>query len=199
MGNVSNCIAERGMIVAVNFGHWHGPLVRGCALSSRTGYQLLHAAGFSTAGDEHDGSGFICRIGDGAFHHGVQYPTSAQAACVNTPSASAYWSYWIALPGHDTWTYSALGAQTQVPARGEVQLWQFGATNLGGGDGGSAVPRIKPDALRAPGLTAGLLDAGPTSARPASSSAVPFVLGVCLVLALLAGAGWRTWHRSRSA
>jgi hypothetical protein len=194
MENVSSCIADHGIVVAVDFGRWRGPTVRGCAIKAATGYQLLHKAGFTTAGDQHDGPGFVCRIGDGAFHKGSQYPNAAQQSCVNTPSASSYWSYWVALPGKNTWTYSTLGAQADVPVSGEVQYWTYGGTDLGGSDG-SGVPHIKPATLRTASATPHLVDAEPTSLKASSSSALPFVIGICLILALCTAAGWTTWRR----
>src|SRR5690348_2556599 len=64
---LASCTATTGTIVAVDFGHWRGPVVRGCALHAASGYDLLHGAGFTTAGDVHDGPGFVCRLGNGAF------------------------------------------------------------------------------------------------------------------------------------
>jgi LPXTG-motif cell wall-anchored protein len=145
---LSDCSPHSGTVVAVDFAHWGGPLVRGCGLDQRSGYALLHAAGFTTAGDEHDGAGFMCRLGDSAFHHGTQYPTASEDACINTPSASDYWSYWLAPAGQDSWTYSSLGPMYDVPKPGEVELWTFGGTNVGG-TGGSGVPSFSPDSLRA--------------------------------------------------
>jgi LPXTG-motif cell wall-anchored protein len=145
---LSQCGTHRGTIVAVDFAHWGGPIVRGCGLDQRSGYALLHAAGFITAGDDHDGDGFVCRLGDSAFHHGAQYPTAGNQACINTPSASAYWSYWIAPAGQNRWSYSQLGPLDDVPKPGEVELWTFGGTNTGG-TSGSGLPSVSPDGLRA--------------------------------------------------
>lgn len=145
---LSQCGVHRGTIVAVDFGHWGGPIVRGCGLDQHSGYALLHAAGFITAGDDHDGTGFVCRLGDSAFHQGTQYPTASKQSCINTPSASAYWSYWIAPAGQDRWSYSPLGPLDDVPHPGEVELWTFGGTNAGG-TSGSGLPRVSPNSLRA--------------------------------------------------
>lgn len=144
---LTDCTAHRGTIVAVDFGHWHGPIVRGCGLDQSTGYDLLHAAGFTTAGDAHDGPGFICRLGDASFHHGTQYPTPSEDACIVTPPASAYWSYWLALPGRNQWTYSAIGPMGDRPKPGEVELYTFGGTSISG-TSGSGVPAFSPDSLR---------------------------------------------------
>jgi hypothetical protein len=145
---LGQCTTHSGTIVAVDFQHWGGPVVRGCGVGQRSGYDLLHAAGFTTAGDQHDGPVFICRIGNAAFHGGTQYPTPGQDDCVLTPPASAYWSYWLAPAGQSSWTYSQAGAMSEVPKPGEVELWMFGGTNIAGSRG-SGVPRLGPGTLRA--------------------------------------------------
>lgn len=197
------CTARSGTIVAVDFSHWGGPIVRGCALRRRAGYGLLRAAGFTTAGDEHDGPAFICRLGDAAFRDGRQYPTSGQDGCVRTPSASGYWSYWLAPAGARRWSYSQVGAMSDVPKPGEVELWTFGATNVSGTQG-SGVPRFTPAQVRdsTTGSTLGsagprVLDARLTAAHTSSGSAAPLVIGVGVALALCAGAGWAAWRRRR--
>jgi LPXTG-motif cell wall-anchored protein len=145
---LADCTAHRGTIVAVDFGHWGGPIVRGCGVGQQTGYTLLHAAGFATAGDAQDGTVFICRLGDAAFRHGTQYPTPSEDACIVTPPGSAYWSFWLAPAGQNTWTYSSLGPLGDVPKPGEVELWKFGGTKIGG-TSGSGVPHFSPNTLRA--------------------------------------------------
>jgi hypothetical protein len=145
---LGQCTTHSGTIVAVDFQHWGGPVVRGCGVGQRSGYDLLHAAGFTTAGDQHDGPSFICRLGDTAFHGGTQYPTPKEDDCVLTPPGSAYWSYWLASAGQSTWTYSQLNAMGEVPKPGEVELWMFGGTNIAGSRG-SGVPTFSPATLRA--------------------------------------------------
>lgn len=263
---LSECTPHRGTIVAVDFAHWDGPIVRGCGIAQPTGYALLHAAGFTTAGDAHDGAAFICRIGNQAFDRGTLYPTPNTAACLGTPSTSAYWSYWVAPAGQNSWTYSPIGPMGDTPKPGEVELWMFGATNVGGTHG-SGVPKFPPSALRAanpaprrrptaashtrkptkttstatrassapagrvrstrrptlerrmatghrearppahkrpraPGAghheaadPAPVVSAQPTSERTSSGSAGPLVVGLCLALALAAGAAWTVWRR----
>jgi hypothetical protein len=172
---IGRCTPHLGTIVAVDFAHWGGPIVRGCGLRQRTDYDLLHAAGFTTAGDQHDGPAFMCRLGNAAFHHGRQYPAPAQDDCVLTPSAAAYWSYWLAPAGQNHWSYSQLGAMSAVPKPGEVELWTFGATNIAG-TRGSGVPAFSPATLRAhnpppaPSTTAThTTSAFPTTTTPAST------------------------------
>jgi hypothetical protein len=145
---IGHCSTTVGTIVAVDFGHWGGPVVRGCGVNDASGYALLHAGGFTTAGDSHDGPAFVCRLGNQAFDSGTQYPTPEQDPCVRTPPASSDWSYWLAAAGHDKWSYSPLGPMSEKPKPGEVELWTYGGTNIAG-TSGSGVPTFSPDALRA--------------------------------------------------
>ncbi|MFE7530865.1 prenyltransferase/squalene oxidase repeat-containing protein [Kitasatospora sp. NPDC057542] len=142
---IEQCTATTGAIVAVDFSHWGGGVVRGCDAHPTTGMNLLHNAGFTTTGTGHDGPAFICRLGTGTFNGGVQYPTPAEEPCVNTPQATAYWSYWIAEPGQQTWSYSRFGAGTQKPKPGEVEAWVYGGTDIGGTSG---APSFTPDSVR---------------------------------------------------
>lgn len=147
---LADCTATKGAVVAVDFGDWGGGIVRGCDATPTTGYDLLHEAGFSTVGTEHDGPAFICRIGNAQFHSGTQYPTPDTEACKLTPPATAYWSYWLAPPGQDYWTYSSLGAMSQHPKDGSAEAWVFGPTGEGGSSGG---PSFTPAQVRAQGQT----------------------------------------------
>jgi hypothetical protein len=144
---LQDCTAKAGVILAVDFGHWGGPVLRSCGSTPTTGYALLNEGGWRTAGTVHDGPGFICRIGYSGYRHDVQYPTAAQQACVQTPPANAYWAFWQAGPGQQTWTYSQYGAMDYRPEPGSVNLWVFGGTNLGG-TAGSAVPTVSPQSVR---------------------------------------------------
>jgi hypothetical protein len=146
--SLGSCTPTHGTVVAVDFAHWGGPIVRGCGVGRRSGYALLHAAGFTTAGDEHDGPAVVCRLGDAVFHHGTLYPTPKQQACVQTPPTTGYWAYWVAPRGTNHWAYSPLGAMGDVPKPGEVELWIFGATDVAGTHG-TAVPTFSPASLRA--------------------------------------------------
>ncbi|MFE3148849.1 prenyltransferase/squalene oxidase repeat-containing protein [Streptomyces sp. NPDC059218] len=156
---VGQCTATTGAVVAVDFGPFGGPVVRGCDTTPTTGYALLHEGGFSTTGTVHDGDGFICRIGNGSFGTGTQYPTPDKEDCVLTPQATAYWSYWIASPGQKTWTYSPLGAMSRTPEDGDVDAWVFGGTDVGGTTGR---PTFSPDDVRAEGGVPTTDPTGPT-------------------------------------
>ncbi|MFI5664841.1 prenyltransferase/squalene oxidase repeat-containing protein [Streptomyces sp. NPDC051684] len=158
---VGDCTATKGAIVAVDFAPFGGKVERGCDTSPSTGYELLHDGGFTTAGTEHDGPAFICRIGYGSFNSGTQYPTPSKDSCVLTPPATAYWSYWTASPGQDTWTYSQYGAMDRKLKDGDVDAWVYGGTDIGGTTG---KPTFSPDDVRAGGGASPDPSGGPTGA-----------------------------------
>ncbi|MFJ9111242.1 hypothetical protein [Streptomyces sp. NPDC102283] len=143
---IGRCTTSSGVVLAVDFSHWGGPVYRSCGTTPTTGYELLNQGGWRTTGTGHDGPAFICRIGYSGHRGGKQYPTSQQEDCVLTPPASAYWSYWHAGPGEDTWEYSQLGAMSYRPRPGSVDLWIFGGTNI---EGTKGRPTVTPGQLRA--------------------------------------------------
>ncbi|MEV8007703.1 hypothetical protein AB0P10_34265 [Streptomyces parvus] len=143
---IGRCTTSSGVVLAVDFSHWGGPVYRSCGTTPTTGYELLNQGGWRTTGTGHDGPAFICRIGYSGHQGGKQYPTSQQEDCVLTPPASAYWSYWHADPGENTWEYSQLGAMSYRPRPGSVDLWIFGGTNI---EGTKGRPTVTPDQLRA--------------------------------------------------
>jgi hypothetical protein len=161
------CTTTSGVILAVDFGAWGGPVLRSCGSTPTTGYALLNQGGWRTTGTNHDGPTFICRIGYAGYAGGAQYPTQASEACIVTPPADAYWSYWHADPGQHSWSYSQAGPASDHPLPGSVELWTFGATNVSGSQG---VPTLSPDALRARNTTPSTGTAAPTPApsHPAS-------------------------------
>ncbi|MFJ1957143.1 hypothetical protein ACIOGT_17665 [Streptomyces microflavus] len=143
---IGRCTTSSGVVLAVNFSHWGGPVYRSCGTTPTTGYELLNQGGWQTTGTGHDGPAFICRIGYSGHQGGKQYPRPQQEDCVLTPPASAYWSYWHANPGENTWEYSQLGAMSYKPRPGSVDLWIFGGTDI---EGTKGRPTITPDQLRA--------------------------------------------------
>ncbi|KMO94583.1 hypothetical protein [Streptomyces roseus] len=143
---MGQCTTTSGVVLAVDFSHWGGPVYRSCGTTPTTGYELLNQGGWATTGTGHDGPAFICRIGYSGYQGGKQYPTPQQDDCVLTPPASAYWSYWHANPGQNTWEYSQLGAMLYKPKPGSVDLWIFGGTNVEGTEG---KPTVTPGQLRA--------------------------------------------------
>jgi hypothetical protein len=151
---IGDCTTSAGVIVAVDFTAWGGNIERGCDATPTTGYDALYAAGFTTADDAQDGPSFVCRIDN--------EPPPSQDACITTPPADAYWSYWHADAGADTWSYSQVGSMSYHPPAGSVDAWTFGATDIDGSDG---QPSFPPSAVRATN----------TSVTSTSSTTVPAV------------------------
>ncbi|MEV0392077.1 hypothetical protein [Polymorphospora rubra] len=113
------CTGTTGVTVVVDFTALGGSIEVRCAPGDpATGLAALQGAGFAVTGTARWGLAFICRL-DGL-------PTAATEPCVNTPPASAYWSYWHA-PAGGSWSYSTLGATSYNPAPGTVEGWSFGS------------------------------------------------------------------------
>jgi hypothetical protein len=160
---IQQCTTTSGAVLAVDFGHWGGPVVRACGSTPTTGYTLLNQGGWHSTGTHHDGPGFVCRISFSGYQGGAVFPTMAEQDCVNTPPTTAYWSYWHADPGQSGWTYSQDGAQSYSPHPGSVDLWTFG--------GSSGSPRVSPDSVRAHNSSPGLPNSAPAShTAPAGGS-----------------------------
>jgi hypothetical protein len=188
VGTITSCSTTVGSVVAVDFGgadvspygvsdDWGGPVALGCDTSHpKHGINLLNDTGFTTTGDGRDGPAFVCRIAGTLFDDDTPYPTPAQDPCIVTPPATAYWSYWSALAGQDTWAYNSEGVDLDKPKAGEVEAWTFGGTDVGGTTG---QPSFTPDQIRAqetdPGGGGGTTTATPTttttSATPTQTTA----------------------------
>ena len=119
-----------GVIVAVDFAPWgkdiHGvcdmPVPANAALALVTGkFQPTGVA-------EYGGLGFICPIAGDPRNEGS----------ATTPPGNAYWSFWYAKAGSDSWTYSQSGPENLDPKTGSAEGWVFG------GNSGSIPPRSFP-------------------------------------------------------
>jgi len=113
------CAPGAGVSVVVDFTAFGMGVQVGCRLGDPpTGLAALTGAGFTVTGTQRWGLAFVCRI------NGL--PTPAVDPCINTPPATAYWSYWHAVPG-GTWSYSSLGASSYNPVQGTVEGWRYGS------------------------------------------------------------------------
>jgi hypothetical protein len=157
---IGDCTATTGVVVAVDFTHWGGSIERGCAADasagSTNGLQAMHTAGFVTAGVAAYGTAFVCRITDPST--GAADPSTT--TCSKTPPASAYWSYWHAIAGQTTWSYSQVGVVTYRPPPGSVTAWVFGA---------GAQPSFHPTTVRATGGGPPAGGSGPTTTSPGAA------------------------------
>ena len=88
-----------------------------CSPAGGTGYQALINAGFSVEGTQKFPE-FICRINS--------FPDASVDKCLTASPASAYWTYWHAPLGANSWTYSNFGAHARSPQPGTVEAWTWG-------------------------------------------------------------------------
>ena len=160
---ISQCTTSSGVILAVDFGHWGGPVLRACGSTPTTGYALLNQGGWRSTGTQTDGPGLVCRISYSGYQGGAAFPSESEQACYRTPPTTASWSYWHADPGQSSWTYSQDGAQNYSPRPGSVDLWTYA---------GSGNPRVSPDSVRAHNSSPGSPNSAPAShgSAPAGGS-----------------------------
>ncbi len=146
-----NC--STGVIVAADFSPWGGNINSVCDASlPATAADALVDAKFDPNGVAGYGLAFICQIaGD-----------PPDDTCATTPPADAYWAFWYADAGHNTWTYSQSGAMSLEPAAGSVEAWVFG------GDSGAGPPSAFPSPNSIRGATV-RTSGTTTSTQPASS------------------------------
>lgn len=158
------CPDASGVTVVVDFHELGGGTVVRCAPGTQaTGLAALKNAGFQITGTLRWGEGFICRI-EGK-------PSAATEKCVDTPPASAYWSYWYA-PNGGSWTYSDKGVLNRKPPAGSFEGWSF-SLNRNASDAprpGVAPKRSAPPPPPPPPPPAG---GGPAVPPPAGGPVVP--------------------------
>jgi hypothetical protein len=147
------CPGTTGVTVVVDFQALGGGVVVRCAPGSPTsGFKALTGAGFSIE-EVQNVPGFLCRI-DGR-------PNEAHDPCLNTPPASAYWSYWHA-PRGGNWLASQEGGKTRTPPPGSVDGWSFSDD---GSPGAASPPGMDPPAASA--------TPEPATPRPATPKPTP--------------------------
>ena len=118
-GTAGPCPAKTGVTVTVDFTAFGLAVQTRCAPGAQaSGLAAMQHAGFTPAGTSRYGFAFICRINN--------RPTPAQQACVTTPPPTAFWAYYHALAGANTWTYSTVGATAYKPPLGSIDAWAFG-------------------------------------------------------------------------
>jgi hypothetical protein len=157
--------------VVIDHGALGGGVQTYCAtgLSARsTGSDALRAVGLSTTGTVHDGPGFVCRIqGRPSAGETVPLPNdpSYTEQCVDTPPATAYWSYWHA-PSGGPWSYSQSGFMSHRVVLGGFEGWSFAT---GSSSGAANPPRVNPITEPAPEPP----PPPPTEPEPAASNPPP--------------------------
>lgn len=96
--------------------------------TNRTGLQALQDAGISVAGTVRWGLDFVCRLQNRpASTETIPITTNPtyQEPCLNTPPASAFWSYWHAGGTGTTWTFSSFGHTFRNVIPGGFEGWSF--------------------------------------------------------------------------
>ena len=125
-GHEGACDDNVGVTVVVDFQELGGGVNVRCAPNgASSGIDALEQAGVAWT-DTLRQPGFVCRI--------AGFPGLDREKCVNTPPASAYWSYWVAPRGGD-WCYVNFGAGNRTPPPGTIEGWSFASNKTA-----SAIP-----------------------------------------------------------
>ncbi|MEO3751061.1 hypothetical protein [Streptomyces sp. B6B3] len=128
------CPDGDGVTVVVDFRALGGEQVVRCAPGPQEdGVDALRGAGFEVEGTNRWGDSFVCRING--------RPGPDAEPCVDTPPASAYWSYWHA-PDGGAWEYSQYGATYRTPPEGSFEGWVFSTND---GEGEASPPGVAPE------------------------------------------------------
>ncbi|TDC21288.1 hypothetical protein E1265_18415 [Streptomyces sp. 8K308] len=135
-GTAGFCPDSSGVTVVVDFRELGGGRVVRCAPGGQSdGLAALRNAGFEVSGTSRWGDAFVCRINN--------RPGADRESCVDTPPASAYWSYWHADNGGQ-WTYSQLGATYRTPREGSFEGWSFSLDRETGDAPAPGVAPVRP-------------------------------------------------------
>ncbi|MET7424689.1 hypothetical protein [Dactylosporangium sp. NPDC005555] len=159
-GTTGYCPDATGVTVVVDFHELGGGVVVRCAPGAQaSGLTALQDAGFTVAGTNRWGLAFICRISG--------KPAPATEPCVDTPPATAYWSYWHA-PNGGAWAYSQMGVKNRTPPQGSFDGWSFAKNRT---EGNWPVPGAAPSRPAPPPPPATSQPAQPGQPRPAPTTA----------------------------
>ena len=144
-GTPGFCPTAKGVTVVVDFQQLGGETIVRCDPTSTdgTGLDALVGAGFQIDGVARWGDAFICRIENrpsAVESIPIQGDTGYHEACIDTPPASAYWSYWSAA-NNCSWQYNALGVKNRSFVMGGFEGWSFA---LNATAGAPPTPRIVP-------------------------------------------------------
>ncbi|GAB3087305.1 ABC transporter substrate-binding protein [Nocardioides zeae] len=144
-GTPGFCTDDRGVTVVVDFQELGGTTIVRCfpGATDGTGLDALKGAGFQIAGVQRWGEAFICRIENRPAANeavAVDGRPDYREACLDTPPAGAYWSYWHA-GNNCSWSYSQWGVKNRSFLRGGFEGWSF---SLNASADSNPVPRIAP-------------------------------------------------------
>ncbi|UED87405.1 hypothetical protein [Streptomyces profundus] len=156
-GQPGFCENGTGVTVVIDFQELGGTTIVRCYPSGTrgTGLDALKGAGFQIAGVQRWGESFVCRIENrpsAVEEIPIEDNEGYREACVDTPPASAYWSYWHA-GNNCAWQYSQWGVKNRDFVPGGFEGWSF---SLNATADSNPTPRIAP--VR-PGTEGGECDA----------------------------------------
>ncbi|WP_422646930.1 ABC transporter substrate-binding protein [Actinoalloteichus caeruleus] len=138
-GSAGYCPDANGVTVVIDFQELGGQTIIRCAHGDQaTGHAALRNAGINITGTNRWGEAFICRI------EGLPVPEAEP--CIDTPPATAYWSYWHS-PNGGAWEYSQWGVMNRKPPLGSFEGWSF---SLNRTETTNPPPRVAPRRPAAP-------------------------------------------------
>lgn len=159
------CTTPNGVTVVVDHAALGGGVVVRCIGDfTGDGAGALSAAGLNPAPVARWGLAFICRI-NGRPGPGEPLAIAGNEGyterCIDTPPASAFWSYWHA-PNGGSWTFSQQGAMARTVISGGFEGWRFA---LNGSASNPTPPAYTPSrTIEAPAPPPGPPPAAPPSA-----------------------------------
>ncbi|MEU4805579.1 ABC transporter substrate-binding protein [Actinosynnema sp. NPDC023587] len=128
-GRPGICPSAAGVTVVVDFQALGGTTLVRCnsQTTQGTGLDALKGAGFQIAGVQRWGEAFICRVENrpsAVEELPLQGDEGYREACVDTPPAAGYWSYWHA-GNNCAWAYSQWGVKNRKFVPGGFEGWSF--------------------------------------------------------------------------
>ena len=146
-GTPGFCPTDEGVTVVIDFQALGGTTIVRCAPGpvgrGFTGHSALVDAGIQLDGTRRWGESFVCRLEGrpGANEKlAIRGNANYKEACIDTPPASGYWSYWHATNG-GRWQYSQWGVKNRQAIRGGFEGWSF---SLNATSNSNPAPRITP-------------------------------------------------------
>ncbi|WP_222847569.1 hypothetical protein [Nocardioides dongxiaopingii] len=147
-GTPGFCPDDTGVTVVVDFQELGGdPIVRCNPTGSRgTGLDALQGSGIQVEGVQRWGLAFVCRVENrpsAVETLAIEGDEDYREACLDTPPASGYWSYWHA-GNNCAWTYSQWGVKNRDFVAGGFEGWSFSLNARNGDNPGPRVAAVRP-------------------------------------------------------
>ena len=146
-GTPGFCPTDEGVTVVIDFQALGGTTIVRCAPGpvgrGFTGHSALVDAGIQLDGTRRWGESFVCRLEGRPGPNerlAIRGNANYREACIDTPPAAGYWSYWHATNG-GRWQYSQWGVKNRQAIRGGFEGWSF---SLNATSASNPAPRITP-------------------------------------------------------